>query len=233
MNTPTGLWDHLLNDETRALLERRQPRPILGRRPAILAVDLYDLVYDGGPRPVRELMEKYPASCGEYAWAALPGTVELYETARAHDVPIIHVTYDTRAETNPKPIHPTNRRRRQPDLNLYRLKTELANRPGELVIYKKRASAFFGTPTCAFLNEMKIDSLIVVGESTSGCVRSSVVEAASYGYPVSVVADCVYDRYPLNHEVSLLDMHLKYATVVDLTSTLASLRLRPRLSKAG
>jgi maleamate amidohydrolase len=233
MNTASGLWDHLLDDETRALLARRPVRPGLGQRPAIVAVDLYDLVYDGGPKPVLDLMEQYPASCGEHAWAALPSTVQLYETARAHGVPIIHVTYDTRPETNPKPMHPTNRRRRQPDLNLYRLKAELANAPGELVIYKKRASAFFGTPICAFLNEMGIDSLIVVGESTSGCVRSSVVEAASYGYPVTVVADCVFDRYLLNHQVSLLDMHLKYATVVDLASTLQRLRARPALAKAS
>jgi maleamate amidohydrolase len=233
MKTASGLWEHLLDNETRGLLARRPERPMLGNRPALMAVDLYDLVYDGGPRPVLELMEKYPASCGEYAWKALPGTVELYEAARAHDVPLVHVTYDTRPETNPKPMHPTNRRRRQPDLNLYRLKAELTNRPGELVIYKKRASAFFGTPTCAFLNEMKIDSLIIVGESTSGCVRSSVVEAASYGFPVTVVADCVYDRHTLNHQVSLLDMHIKYATVVNLASALAAIRARPALAKAG
>lgn len=233
MRAPTGVWDHLLDDETRGLLARRPTRPGPGRRPAIIAVDLYDLVYDGGPKPVLDLMANYPASCGEYAWRALPATVQLYETARVHGVPIIHVTYDTRAETSPKPMHPTNRKRRQPDLNLYRLKAELANTPGELVIYKKRASAFFGTPTCAFLNEMGVDSLIVVGESTSGCVRSSVVEAASYGYPVSVVADCVFDRYLLNHQVSLLDMHLKYANVVDLASTLQWIRARPALAKAG
>lgn len=233
MRPASHVWEHLLDDETRRLLARRPDRATLGTRPAIVAVDLYDLVYDGGPRPVTELMQQYPASCGEFAWRALPGTVELYQAARAHDVPIVHVTYDTRAETNPRPLHPTNRRRRQPDLNLYRLKAELTNLAGELVIYKKRASAFFGTPIVAFLNEMGIDSLIVVGESTSGCVRSSVVEAASYGYPVTVVADCVYDRYPLNHEVSLLDMHIKYATVVDLAGILTAIRARPQLAKAG
>lgn len=183
-------------------------------------------MYDGGPRPVRELIENYPASCGEHAWRALPFTVELYATARAHAVPVVHVTYDTRKETDPRRIHPTNRRRRQPDLGLYKIKDELAPAEGELVVYKKRASAFFGTPLSAFLNELDADSLFIVGESTSGCVRSSVVEAWSTGYPVAVIADCVYDRCDLTHKASLFDMHLKYATVMELAEACAFIRAR-------
>lgn len=210
------LWEKVVDRQTRALLAQRALPPFAGQRPAIVSVDLYDLVYDGGPRPVRELIEQYPASCGERAWRSLPPTIELYRVARASGVPIVHVTYDTRKETDPRGIHPTNRRRRQPDLALYKIKDELAPVEGELVVYKKRASAFFGTPLGAFLNELGVDSLFVVGESTSGCVRSSVVEAWSFGYPVAVIADCVYDRCDLTHQASLFDMHLKYATVMEL-----------------
>lgn len=218
------LWEKVVDAPTRALLARRDVPPFAGRRPAIIAVDLYDLVYDGGARPVRELIEQYPASCGENAWRALPPTVALYRTARAHGVPVVHVTYDTRKETDPRGIHPTNRRRRQPDLALYKIKDELAPAEGELVVYKKRASAFFGTPLCAFLNELGVDCLLVIGESTSGCVRSSVVEGWSLGYPVAVVADCVYDRCDLTHQASLFDMHLKYATVIELTEACEFIR---------
>lgn len=217
-------WDDLIDTQTRALLARRTVPAFSGSRPAIVAVDLYDLVYDGGARPVRELIEQYPASCGEFAWRALPPTMELYAAARSNGVPIVHVTYDTRAETDPRGIHPTNRRRRQPDLNLYKIKSELAPIEGELVVYKKRASAFFGTPLCAFLNELGVDSLFIIGESTSGCVRSSVVEAWSLGYPVAVVADCVYDRCDLTQKASLFDMHLKYATVMNVATACARLR---------
>ncbi|MGQ0656308.1 MAG: isochorismatase family protein [Betaproteobacteria bacterium] len=217
------LWNDVVDAPTQALLAKRGVPPFAGTRPAIVAVDLYDLVYDGGPRPVRELIERYPASCGEHAWRALPATVELYKRARALGVPVVHVTYDTRAETDPRGIHPTNRQRRQSDLSLYRIKAELAPLEGELVVYKKRASAFFGTPLAAFLNELGADSLLVVGESTSGCVRSSVVEAWSLGYPVGVVADCVYDRCPLTHKASLFDMHLKYASVMALEQACAAM----------
>ncbi len=208
-------WDGAIDAATLALLERRKVRPFTGTRPVIVAVDLYDLVYDGGPRPVRELMADFPASCGEHAWRALPPTVELYAAARANGVPIVHVTSDTRLETAPRGIHPTNRRRRQPDLALYKIKDELAPAAGELVVYKKRASAFFGTPLAAFLNELGADSIFVIGESTSGCARSSVVEAWSLGYPVAVISDCCFDRSELAHKSSLFDMHLKYAEVMD------------------
>ncbi len=222
---PEHLWSGVVDAATRALLGARAVAPFAGRRPAIVAVDLYDLVYDGGPRPVRELMERYPASCGEHAWRALPPTVRLYAAAREHGVPIVHVTYDNRPETNSS-VNPTNRRRRQPDLALYRIKEELKPLEGELVVYKKRASAFFGTPLAAVLNEMGVDALFIVGESTSGCVRSSVVEAWSLGYPVAVVADCVFDRCDLSQQSSLFDMHLKYATVIEIEQACALLRRR-------
>jgi maleamate amidohydrolase len=217
-------WEDVLDEDLTRLLKRRHPKPMLGKRPAVIAVDLYDLVYDGGPRPVIELMEHYPASCGEFAWAALPATIELFATARSLGVPIVHVNYDNRPETDPRNIHPTNRKRRQSNLDLYTIKRELQPLEGELVIYKKRASAFFGTPLSAFLNEMDVDSLLFVGESTSGCLRSSVVEGWSYGYPSVVMADGTYDRFLLNHKISLLDLHLKYATVVDLKTATAALR---------
>jgi nicotinamidase-related amidase len=220
----TTPWDDVLDDELRDLLARRPARSIVGMRPVLVAVDLYDLVYDGGPLPVVDLMEKFPASCGEFAWRALPGTIKLFESARASSIPIVHVTYDTRIETDPRTVHPTNRKRRQPDLGLYKFKDELAPREGELVVYKKRASGFFGTPLSAFLNELGADMLYFVGESTSGCLRASVIEGVSYGYPVAVVADGVFDRYPLNHKVSLLDLHLKYATVIDLETALRAMR---------
>lgn len=218
------LWSDVVDAPTRALLANRQVPPFRGKRPVLLPVDLYDLVYDGGPKPIRELIEAFPASCGENAWRALPPTIELYKTARDNGVPIVHVTYDTRKETDPRGVHPTNRKRRQPDLALYNIKEELAPVDGELVIYKKRASAFFGTPLPAFLNELGADCVIIVGESTSGCVRSSVVEAWSLGYPVAVVADCVFDRSELTQKASLFDLHLKYATVMELAQVCEFMR---------
>ena len=221
-------WDDILDDELQALLAKRPERPLIGQRPALIAVDLYDLVYDGGPRPVIELMEEFPAACGEFAWNALPATIRLFAAARERNIPIVHVNYDSREETDPRNVHPTNRKRRQSNLSLYTIKEELRPVPGELVIYKKRASAFFGTPLSAFLNEMQIDSLLMVGESTSGCLRSTAIEGWSFGYPVTVIEEGCFDRSLLNHKVSLFDLHVKYATVAKLDAVLASLPSKHR-----
>jgi len=213
-------WPDVLDEETRRLLSGRAPRPLLGKRPALIAVDLYELAYAGGPRPVVELISRHPESCGEFAWQALPNHVALFGAARARGIPIVHVTYDPRIEADPKNVQPTNRGGRIPEAALYQIKYELRPAPGEPLVYKKRASAFFGTPLIAYLNELRADSLVMVGESTSGCLRASVVEGWSYGYPVVVVAECTYDRHNFIHQVNLLDMHLKYATVISLERAL-------------
>jgi len=215
------LWPLVLDAETRELLRRRPARAMLGARPALVAIDLYELAYAGGARPVPELQAEHPESCGAFAWAALPFHVELFAIARAAGIPVIHVTYDARAEADPEAVQPTNRGGRRPDPALYRIKEELRPLPGERVVYKKRAGAFFGTPLIAYLNELAIDSLVMVGESTSGCLRASVIEGGAHGFAVEVVAECAFDRHELVHQASLLDMHLKYATVVGLRDACA------------
>jgi nicotinamidase-related amidase len=100
----------------------------------------------------------------------------------------------------------------------------LAPREDELVIDKARASAFFGTPIDAYLRRLGIDSLIVAGESTSGCVRATVVDAYSLGFDVMVVEEATFDRVSVSHKVNLFDMHHKYATVVSLEVALDYVR---------
>lgn len=97
---------------------------------------------------------------------------------------------------------------------LYHIKDEIAPQPGEIVIHKERASAFFGTPLIAHLRKVGADSLIIFGESTSGCVRASTVDAYSYGFHNVVVEECTYDRSMLSHKVNLFDLHHKYADVM-------------------
>jgi len=91
------------------------------------------------------------------------------------------------------------------------------------VIYKQRASAFAGTPLFSHLALLGIQSLIVCGESTSGCVRASVVDAYSNGFHVTIAEQCTYDRSELIHKVNLFDLHHKYADVMHLDEVVAHL----------
>jgi maleamate amidohydrolase len=101
---------------------------------------------------------------------------------------------------------------------------EVAPIPGEVVLRKTTPSGFNGTPLLHHLNSLGVDTIIVAGESTSGCVRASVVDACSYRFRVIVVEDCVFDRHQATHAINLFDMHTKYADVLSLADVEAHLR---------
>jgi maleamate amidohydrolase len=91
---------------------------------------------------------------------------------------------------------------------------QLTPDPGELVVCKTVPSAFFGTSLAAWLTQRGVQTLVVAGAVTSGCVRASVVDAMQYGFRPFVVSDCVGDRSIAPHDANLFDMAQKYATVV-------------------
>jgi maleamate amidohydrolase len=94
---------------------------------------------------------------------------------------------------------------------------------GELVVRKTAPSAFFETGLRSWLTQQNVQTLLVAGATTSGCVRASVVDAMSCGFRPVVLSDCVGDRLLGPHEASLSDMQQKYADVMALTDLLESL----------
>jgi nicotinamidase-related amidase len=116
----------------------------------------------------------------------------------------------------------------KPDGNKWDIIDEAAPLPGEAVLYKAAPSAFFGTLLMAQLNALDVDSLIICGESTSGCVRATVVDGRSYRFKVTVVEEAVFDRHQATHAINLFDMHEKYADVLGIDEVVAHLNtLRP------
>jgi nicotinamidase-related amidase len=217
-------WNDVIDDEIREIYEAYHRKLFVGPKPAVLAIDLYNKAYLGGNRPVREVNREFSGSCGENAWRALPPTQALFVAARAAGVPVI---YSTR-HADTAGVHSTNRQLKGETEDLYHIKAELAPQPGELVIHKERASAFFGTPLIAHLRRMGVESLIICGESTSGCVRASTVDAYSYGFHNVLVEECTYDRSMLSHKVNLFDLHHKYADVMHVEEVIAHLDALPR-----
>ncbi len=94
----------------------------------------------------------------------------------------------------------------------------------EHVLVKKYASAFFGTSLASTLTAAGIDTLLITGCTTSGCVRASAVDACQHGFRTIVVKDCVGDRAPEPHEANLFDIDAKYGDVVSLGDALAYLQ---------
>jgi nicotinamidase-related amidase len=103
----------------------------------------------------------------------------------------------------------------------YDIVDEIAPEAKDLVIYKLKPSGFFSTPMVGYLTQLKCDSVIVTGTTTSGCVRATVLDAFSYNYRVALVEDGCFDRSEASHAITLCDMNAKYADVVKTDEVLA------------
>jgi len=110
----------------------------------------------------------------------------------------------------------------------YEFVAEVAPREGDILIPKKHPSAFFATPLVSHLIDLGVDTLVVTGCTTSGCVRCSVVDAFSYNWRVLVPWDCVYDRSATSHAVNLFDMASKYADVAPAAEIIQKLNSTAR-----
>jgi maleamate amidohydrolase len=91
---------------------------------------------------------------------------------------------------------------------------------GETIVVKKGASAFFGTNLAAILISQGIDSVVLCGATTSGCVRATAIDLLQYGFPTLVPRECVGDRAQTPHDANLFDIQAKYADVVSVEEAL-------------
>lgn len=212
-------WRDIVSDEILRVYEPYHRDVYVGERPALLAIDLYNLVYRGGAKEPHEIIGDYPSTCGKYAWDAVEPTKALFAAARKAGVPVLYTTAPMTSD-----VVATNRQAGLASSNDdYEIFDAFAPQEGDIMIVKERASAFYGTPILPELNRLGIKSLIVCGESTSGCVRASTVDAYSAGYHVTLAEECVFDRSLLSHKVNLFDLHHKYADVLGVDEIVAHL----------
>lgn len=184
-----------------------------GRRPALLVVDFVRAyLVEGSPL--------YAAA--EPARAAAQ---TLLEAARRARIPVLHtnVQYqpggrDGGVFFRKVPALRCFEAGRHRDLADFAAGLEPAD--GETVITKQYASAFFGTTLAPTLTALGVDTLLIAGVSTSGCVRASAVDACQHGFIPLVVREAVGDRHAAPHEASLFDLQAKYAEVVGLEQAL-------------
>jgi len=218
-------WEDVIDDEIRRIAGNYEARKGFRERPALLCIDNYNAVFGDRAEPVLKAMKRFPSTCGLAAWEALKPTKRLMAAARAAGIPVIHTTRDDSSHSGRSVVSATKRVRMDSDPAWdHAFFPELSPESGELVIRKTRASAFFGTSLIAHLIQMDVNQLLVCGNSTSGCVRASVIEGFMHGFNVAVVEECVFDRTWLSHKVNLFDMNCKYADVIFLREALAYLK---------
>ena len=221
------VWEKFLTASDKAHVAVSGKKQVgFGDKPALLLIDLYRAVFGDQPEPLLESIKTWPSSHGLAGWKALPHIQTLLNAAREAGIPIVHVTgiseYEQGVVGWNDRIHPSSRgRHRTPEQEdrqrrAYDIMDEVAPLNGEVVLRKAAPSAFWGTPLAAQLRYMGIDTVITCGESTSGCVRASVVEGATHTYRMIVAEECVFDRHEATHALNLFDMDQKYGDVTPL-----------------
>ena len=227
------VWDNLLTEDEQKVFEVfRQPKT-LGTRPAILVIDVNYAFVGRKPEHIVESVQDYRTSCGARGWEGVANIQKLLTMGRKVGVPIIYTTGTTRSRRGTSWASRAREQASQGVLSPEELQHEhigntivedIGPQPADLVIPKRGASGFFGTSLIRDLNEMDIDTVLVTGTTTSGCVRATVVDAACHSFYVGIVEECCFDRFQISHQVSLLDMHAKYGMVMSLKEATEYLR---------
>ncbi len=225
--TPTALAAELashLTPEERAIVDAAGygRRIGFGARPALLVVDVTYGFCGNTPKPILESIAEQRRSCGEGAWQAVDQMAALIEQARLSKVPVIFSAMEdpTSPEYEPGLWGAKNRRgvedarARPSNTGDNQIVAEIAPRPGEMVLAKNKPSMFHGTGLLPFLIAHQVDSLIICGGVTSGCVYATAVDGFSNNYKIAVVADASFDRVQTPHWVFLVDIDMKYGNVV-------------------
>lgn len=221
-------WERYLSEEDRATLARGMwgQRQEPGRRPAVVAIDVQN--YMVGQRGQDD--GRYPFSCGEIGWAAVDASKEILSAARAEGAPVFYTRFALDPAGQDGGVFT---RKVGKGVGEYAFLdgtlgsafvAEVAPQPGDFAFVKKKVSAFHGTPLLSYLTDLRIDTLIVIGGSTSNCVRATVVDASQYNFRVLVPQEAVFDRLPLSHAVSLFDMNRTYADVLPAAEVVKYLR---------
>ena len=225
-------WKDIVTPEMLRIYRNYERDVYVGDRPALVLVDLYNCVFEGGNRPVAEIIDEHPNSCGEHAWNAIPNILSLLGAAREARIPILHVTAESRPQTDVNAGRPTKRRKRSVAADAFEIKDEFKPQADEVIVYKRRASGFFGSLLSSHLVRLGTGCVIIAGETTSGCVRGTAVDSHSHGFHTVVVEECCFDRSLLVHKLNLFDIHHKYADVMHLDEMLTHLG-KSRIEKAA
>ncbi|WP_408590774.1 N-carbamoylsarcosine amidohydrolase [Novosphingobium sp.] len=194
-----------------------------GERPALVIIDLVEAYLQPGS-PLYAGIED-----------ALASAVRLAQAARAAGIPLIFTNVEYTAGGADGGVF----FRKVPALKVFEKGSPLGAFPAvlcpqgdELVITKRYASAFFATHLAATLAALQVDTVLICGTSTSGCVRATALDACQNGFLPFVVRDACGDRHPAPHEANLFDLQAKYAEVISEVEALELLRKRINLTGA-
>ncbi len=215
-----------MSDETREIYERARlgQSVTLGERPAVLVVDFSRGFTDP------------ECTLGGDLTREVEATKRLLLAAREREIPVIFTTIGYEPNLKDASIWP----QKLPALEeliigskWVEIDPRLERREDETVVLKKGPSAFFGTNLTSILVSQGVDTVVMCGATTSGCIRATAIDLLQYGYPTVVPRECVGDRAQEPHDANLVDIQAKYANVVPVEEALAYIESVSRKSAAS
>lgn len=206
-------WREVFSPEERAIYDayRAPISDALDLRGAALVIVDTTVEFLGRDVPTRQAVLDLPTACGSVAWRAVEQTARLLVRFRQAGRPVIYAVPDWDAQQVMGPA--TRGPNRVPVEGAGVIPPTIRPREGELVLKRSRPSAFFGTALTAALIRLRVDSVVLAGGTTSGCIRASAVDAASLGFGVWLVHDACFDRSALSHAVALFELERRHAVI--------------------
>jgi nicotinamidase-related amidase len=220
-------WEQYLTEQDHAVVRRAGMGRAMGfgKRAAVVVIDAQKYMVGAPGRDA-----EWPSSCGDAGRASVACIARVVEAAQAAGVPCFFTRFELAPDGS--------------DIGGYRHKRGLLDdphwclagtpgaelvdalrpAPGDIVFVKKKPSGFHGTPLLGYLVDRQVDTVIVMGGATSNCIRATVFDSASYNFRTIVPQECVFDRIPISHAVSLFDMNRQFADVVTMDAVLEYLR---------
>jgi nicotinamidase-related amidase len=215
-------WDNFISDQDREIYAQSGfgASVGLGERPALLIIDAQYRTTGENAVPIQEAMKEYPTAVGEAAWKAVEKIEVLLSVFRDKGWPVMYAQGERTglqegARYTDK-IPSLGAEFNLPGSRGAQIVESLEPLDSDVIIYKRFPSIFFGTNLVTQLVNAGADTIIVVGCTTSGCVRGTVVDGMSYGFRCVVPEDCVWDRGEASHAINLFDISQKYADVMPM-----------------
>lgn len=216
------VWDKFLTDKDKKIFQLAGygKRGGFGTRPALFVIDVqYNFCGDAPGETQEEGIKKYRTHCGEAGWKAVPHIERLLKLAREKNLPVFYTQSERRPDMADSGIqvgknHRGKEKTSQEGTHATQTVAQLKPEPKDILIGKRKPSAFFGTLFMSELNFLDVDTLIITGCTTSGCLRATTVDAYSYNFKVVIPEETAFDRFEASHAINLFDLNCKYADVI-------------------
>lgn len=227
------VWDRFLTEQDKAVFEASGYGTFLGigERPALIVIDVTYAFSGEKNEPMLESIAKWHFSCGPNAWESIPYIQTLLASFREKNLPIFYSNMpDGRPDGFGKGLWRSSRVAETDPIDGFdpqAIVSEIAPQPRDVVITKASPSVFFGTPIMSYLTSLGVDSVILCGTTTSGCVRASAVDAFANNLRVAVAEEATFDRGEASHAIALFDLNAKYADVMSTEEITAHIATVP------